>query len=355
MSVHTATQRLGKPPLRIVLGTASFGSARSPFATVTTVDDARAILNSFRGRGYMDVDTARAYPLGYGGTSEELLGEPTLGLHKWANVSTKVLSFFPGSHRHGNLVRSISQSLSSLGLGAVDILYLHSPDPVTPLVDTCRVIHEAFLEGKFERFGLSNFSADQVNQVLQTCHLHGFVAPTVYQGQYNCLCRTAELELFPLLRKHRISFYAYSPMAGGFLVDPSVRVAASTNHIRWQSNSPLGVRYRAEYIRPAVLAVASGVRHAAMEHGLLNHAAALRWIVWHSALVAEMGDAVILGASNVSQLRDNLDIVEQGPLPQTLIEAFEQGWQDIMKSGDVPEYLLGAPLLDDGVLKTTTI
>jgi hypothetical protein len=50
-----------------------------------------------------------------------------------------------------------------------------------------------------------------------------------------------------------------------------------------------------------------------------------------------------------------LDIVEQGPLPQTLIEAFEQGWQDIMKSGDVPEYLLGAPLLDDGVLKTTTI
>lgn len=39
----------------------------------------------------------------------------------------------------------------------------------------------------------------------------------MYQGLYNLVCRAGEAELFPVLRKHGISFYAYSPLGGSFL------------------------------------------------------------------------------------------------------------------------------------------
>lgn len=45
----------------------------------------------------------------------------------------------------------------------------------------------------------------------------GYVKPSVFQGQYNLLCRTYETTLFPLLRQHGIAFMAYAPLAGGML------------------------------------------------------------------------------------------------------------------------------------------
>ena len=56
-----------------------------------------------------------------------------------------------------------------------------------------------------------------MRDLLSVCSANGYVKPSIYQGQYNALFRSCEKYLFPWLREHNIKFYAYSPLAGGFL------------------------------------------------------------------------------------------------------------------------------------------
>lgn len=48
-----------------------------------------------------------------------------------------------------------------------------------------------------------------LEEFLDICEEKGFVKPSVFQGQYNAVCRRPEQDLMPLLRKHGIAFYAY--------------------------------------------------------------------------------------------------------------------------------------------------
>ena len=59
------------------------------------------------------------------------------------------------------------------------------------------------------KLGVSNFSLVMLEEWLATCESQGYIKPTVYQGQYNLLCRAYEHGLFPILRKHGIRFTAY--------------------------------------------------------------------------------------------------------------------------------------------------
>lgn len=80
--------------------------------------------------------------------------------------------------------------------------YLHAPDTRVPVVETLEGIDALYKSGAFRRFGISNFDADQTNEVLRICRERGFVLPTVYQGNYNAVARLAETELFPILREN---------------------------------------------------------------------------------------------------------------------------------------------------------
>jgi aflatoxin B1 aldehyde reductase len=65
-----------------------------------------------------------------------------------------------------------------------------------------------------------------VQQIVNICKEKNYVLPSVYQGNYNSITRRNEEELFPLLRRENISFYAYSPSAGGFFLQkPDVKAA----------------------------------------------------------------------------------------------------------------------------------
>jgi hypothetical protein len=94
-----------KPALKVILGTASLGSAKSNMGKISTVDDASKFVQQFRSRGYSDIDTARNYPIGRPGTCDKLLGERRVGVAT-ANVSlaaTRFRAFMPiltGAHEH---------------------------------------------------------------------------------------------------------------------------------------------------------------------------------------------------------------------------------------------------------------
>lgn len=77
------------------------------------------------------------------------------------------------------------------------------------------------------------------------------------------------------------------------------------------------------YTKPSVIAATDKAVEAASKHGIKGHAAALRWTAYHGALSKERGDSIIVGASSPEQLEANIDVVEQGPLPDDVVAAFE--------------------------------
>lgn len=78
--------------------------------------------------------------------------------------------------------------------------------------------------------------------------------------------------------------------------------------------------YSSGYLKPEIEAATDKALALIAKHEINGHAAALRWTVYHGQLKSEFGDAVIIGASSVAQLNSNLDMIEQGPLPDEVAD-----------------------------------
>lgn len=74
-----------------------------------------------------------------------------------------------------------------------------------------------------------------------------------------------------------------------------------------------------------------------MKHSLTIGEIALRWIQHHSKL--RSSDGVIIGASNITQLEENIKDAEKGPLPEEVVEAVENAW--IVMKGGAKHYRTG--------------
>ena len=141
-----------------------------------------------------------------------------------------------------NLSWSLQRSLIHLGVETVDVFYLHQPDPETCLEETLRACHELHQQNKFKRLGLSNYMAEEVAEACRLCgarglcfacvmllsgltectHVgvaeeNGWIAPTLYQGNYSAFNRDVEEELMPVLKQNGVDFYAYNPLMAGIL------------------------------------------------------------------------------------------------------------------------------------------
>ena len=81
------------------------------------------------------------------------------------------------------------------------------------------------------------------------------------------------------------------------------------------------------YLKTGLLTAASHVQDEAQKHGLTGQSAALRWILHHSALSAEHGDAIIIGASSLQQLEENLKICNGGLLPDDMVKVIDEVWK----------------------------
>ncbi|KAK5724397.1 hypothetical protein LTR15_004442 [Elasticomyces elasticus] len=300
------------PPgsVKLVLGTHLLG-------TPTLAGDmATTFLETFHKYGHTEIDSAWRYPSEKFGESERVLSRAW----PWVQISTKLTPPFDGA----SITNGIDSSLERLDGKTIETLYLHLPDRDTSMSETLEAIDAAFQAGKFKRFGVSNFNPEELKQMIEICESKDLVRPTVYQGQYNLLARKGEEELFPLLRKHGIAFYAYSPAVGGMMTGKVSREAGNGKG-RWSDASPYGAAYRQD----SIFAASKAIRDEAAVHGITGHAAALRWCVYHSILDERNGDAVIVGASSITQLEDNLKITEEGRLPAALVKVIEDVWPSI--------------------------
>ncbi|MCY3769366.1 MAG: aldo/keto reductase [Gammaproteobacteria bacterium] len=302
--------------MKIVLGSMTFSDQADETASLE-------MLRRFCGQGGEEVDTAYQYN---GGDTERLLGKllsahPELVL----KIATKVNPWDGNGLKPGEVQKQFAESRERLRTGSVDLLYLHSPDLDTPVADTLAVCWDFYRQGAFRRFGLSNFASWQVAEVVEICRSKGWMVPVVYQGMYNALTRDVERELFPCLRNYGIRFYAYNPLAGGLLTGKHGNYAETPEPGRFTLND----QYPARYWKPEYFRVLKSLTAVCKEHGITPAGAALRWLVHHSRLSVETNDAVILGASRLAHLKENLAACAHGGLPRDIVNVLDEGWETV--------------------------
>ena len=165
----------------------------------------------------------------------------------------------------------------------------------------------------------------------------------MYQGHYNPVNRKAESTLLPILRKHKISFCAFSPTAVGLFSDNVNADSVNNPNLRWSNKTPIGRFWSDAYFKPEIFDAAAKIRAESEKLGLNGHHVALRWIIYHSALKEELGDAMCFGSATLEQHKGNLAALDAGPLPDNLVSIIESVWPDVKHvapwawMGDIPD------------------
>lgn len=195
-----------------------------------------------------------------------------------------------------SIVASCNQSLQRLGLDYVDIFYHHRPDPNTPLEETAEALDLIVRQGKALYVGISNYNGEQTKAITDIFKAKGtpFV---VHQAAYNMFERKVEEDLFPVLESEKIGMVAFVPLAQGLLTNRYLNGIPKDSRAA-RSDSP--------FLSPEnvdqTISIVQELNDFAINRGQTLAQMAIAWIL-HQEVVS----SVIIGASRVSQLEDNLN------------------------------------------------
>ncbi len=211
-------RRLGKTNLRVsalCLGTMMFGDQTDAIESIRIVDHARA-------QGVNFIDTADVYSLG---TSEEITGAAIRGERDHWILATKIGnkmtpdSALPNHERYSRkwMMQECDASLKRLGTDYIDIYYMHRDFEEDALDEAVGALGDLIRAGKIRYFGVSNFRAWRIAEVVNECKRQGVPLPAICQPYYNLLNRLPEVEILPACGFHGIGVSPYSPIARGVL------------------------------------------------------------------------------------------------------------------------------------------
>jgi len=303
--------------MKVVLGTMTMGNQADP-------DSASRMLDHFVDAGFDELDTAYVYNEG---KTETILGDLLPG-KTWSDkitIAGKANPKGPARLTAKGIKTQLDTSLERVKRSHFDIFYLHSPDLETPIDETLAAIDEAHQAGKISRLGLSNYAAWQVAQIVERCEKNGWLKPSCYQGMYNAITRDVERELFLCLADYKLAFYAYNPLAGGLLTGKYQSTESLPENGRFSYHAGYPERYWKDENHQAV----ARVRDICKQHEMPVVNAALGWMMHHSPLATTykaVEHAVILGASRIEQLEQNIVACKQGPLPDEIVNALDEAW-----------------------------
>ncbi len=301
---HMLYRRLGSTGLK--LSALSFG-AWVTFGDQIGRDEARKLIATAWDAGVNFFDNAEGYARG---RAEQVMGDVIADLRLPRDgfcVSSKV--FFgavddPRPTQHGlsrkHVTDACHAALKRLRVEYLDLYYCHRPDPDTPIAETVQAMDTLIRQGKVLYWGTSEWSAAQIQEAVDIArdrHLH---APSMEQPQYNLLHRErVEREYAPLYAEAGLGTTIWSPLASGLLtgkynagIDPQSRLGQE--QLGWLRTQVLddGTDRMERVRRYTALAAQLGVSPAQL---------AIAWCLRNPNV-----SSVILGASRVSQLEENL-------------------------------------------------
>lgn len=276
------------------------------FGDVNTFANSQAMAHYAFDRGITHFDLANNYGPSYGSAEEtfgQIMKKSFLPYRDELFISTKAgYDMWPGPYGNWGsrkyLMASLEQSLKRMNLDYVDIFYSHRYDPETPLEETLQALVDIVRQGKALYVGISRYpkeAAAFAYRYLEERDVHCLL----YQGKYNLFNREPEEEgILQQAKENGTGFIAFSPLAQGLLTDRYL------NGIPSDSRIARGGHLKRESLTDEVLRKIKALNEVAATRGQTLAEMALAWL-----LKDELVTSVIIGASSVAQLADNLKAI----------------------------------------------
>ena len=150
---------------RLILGLMTIGPDTDQAARITSLDDYKKSLDYLSSKNYHELDTAAVY---VGGKQEAFTRDAGFK-EKGFTIASKIMPVSSRAHAPENLKLSWDVSLEKLGVVGTDIFYLHAPDRTVGYEETLEAVDQMYREGKFKYFGLSNYPAWEVAEIVGIC------------------------------------------------------------------------------------------------------------------------------------------------------------------------------------------
>ena len=254
-------------------------------------------------------DNAEGYERGM---SEIVMGEALKSLVRPRDsycVSSKV---FFGAHENPlptqmglsrkHVTEACNQALKRLQVDYLDLYFCHRADPVTPIEETVWAMHNLITQGKILYWGTSEWTAEEISQAYEFAIRNNLTPPTMEQPQYNLLDRERfEVEYKTIFDKYKMGTTTWSPLASGALTGKYLEGVpdgsrASLKGYEWLRRHMIESDRGQERMQKV-----SKYIGIAKDHDLDPVKLAIAWCLLNINV-----STVILGASNIKQLEDNL-------------------------------------------------
>ncbi|APS39693.1 MULTISPECIES: L-glyceraldehyde 3-phosphate reductase [Salegentibacter] len=284
-------------------------------------ENARNILRAAFNNGITHFDLANNYGPPYGSAEKnfgKIFAEDFKQYRDELLISTKAgWDMWPGPY--GNfgsrkyLIASLDQSLQRMGLDYVDIFYHHRPDPDTPLEETMGALDQVVRQGKALYVGISQYSSKDTARAAEI--LRAQKTPfLIHQPRYNMMDRWVENGLLNTLEHEGIGSIVFSPLEQGILTDKYL------NGIPKDSRAATQGSYLDEsQITPEVVKKVQALNEIAQSRNQSLAQMAVAWLLKDKRVTS-----VLVGASKVSQLEDNIKAIENLEFNKIELEKIEE-------------------------------
>lgn len=296
------------------LGTMMFGGQ-------TKEEDSLIIMDKALDLGINLFDTANIYN---NGQSEIVVGKGIKGRRSDIVLATKVGYPMGGNLNNAGLSpkilhASIDESLQRLNTDYVDIYYMHAPDYHVPIEESLEAMTSIIQSGKARYFGVSNFAAWQIADLMAACQQHGFIKPIITQNVYNPITRGIESELIPYLNAHNLALTIYNPIAAGLLAGKH-KPGQPTENTRF-SNSPV---YYDRYWSESNFKALDQLCELADSLDMSILELTMTWCASSPNVTS-----IITGVSKLSQLEQNVTSIKKDKLTQETFDQFDHIWKTL--------------------------
>ncbi|MEV5500975.1 L-glyceraldehyde 3-phosphate reductase [Nonomuraea fuscirosea] len=281
------------------------------------IENSRAILRRAFDLGVTHFDLANNYGVPYGSAERNfgrIFSEDFAPYRDELIISTKAgFDMWPGPYGEWGsrkyVLASLDQSLGRMGLDYVDIFYSHRPDPETPLEETMGALDRAVRSGKALYAGISNYSAEQTAQAARIMRELG-TPLLIHQPSYSMVNRWVEDGLLDAVEEAGMGCIAFSPLAQGLLTNRYL------DGVPADSRAATSRFLNAEQID---VNLARDLNEIARTRGQTLAQMALSWVLRDSRVTS-----VLIGASSVKQLEDNVACVDGPAFTQDELQAIDK-------------------------------
>ncbi|MDI6051003.1 aldo/keto reductase [Flavobacterium sp. XS2P24] len=202
-----------------------------------------------------------------------------------------------GSRKY--LLSSLDQSLKRMNLEYVDIFYSHRFDPETPLEETMMALDYAVRSGKAMYAGISNYNAEQTKEATEILKRLGTPC-LIHQVKYSMFVREPEAGLLDVLEEKGVGCIAFSPLAQGLLTDKYLK-GIPENSRAFNPNGHL----KTDEVSEERIQKIIQLNAIAQQRNQSLAQMALAWLLKDNRITS-----VLIGASSVGQLKNNIDSLQ---------------------------------------------